>query len=133
MTIKTFVKAALTAAAFAASATAASAWGFDICEDVTVIFTNLSDEPVELYDIDYYDYGQSMWRSEPITNSTVLPNGTYEMNRNLEDVEDADTRIRIQVRMLDENGRFTERYYVDSDRFTCTHGQTIEIDGMDWE
>lgn len=132
MTFKTFAKAALAAAAFAATATSAGAFGFDICEDVTVIFTNMTDEPVEIYDIDYYDYGQSMWRSEPISNSTVLPDAEYVMNRNLEDVEDADTRIRIQVRMLDENGRFTERYYVDSDRFTCRHGQTIEIDGSDW-
>jgi len=132
MTLKTFAKAALAAATFAATATTASAWGFDICEDVTVIFTNMAEEPVEIYDIDYYDFGQSMWRSEPISNSTILPGEDYVMNRNLEDVEDANTKIRVQVRLLDDNGRFTERYYVESEVFTCRHGQTIEIDGSNW-
>ncbi len=126
MTLKTFAKAALTAAVFAATATTASAWGFDICEDVTMRLHNYSGEAIQIYDVDYYDYGQSVWRSEPFENRVIQDGYYFSFTRNLEDVENAQTRIRFRYRTT-SGGRWTGSYTAQGSSFTCRHNATVDV------
>ena len=127
MTLKTFAKAALTAATFAATATTASAWGFDICEDVTMRLHNNTGEAIEVYDLDYYDYGQSIWRSEPLEDRVIQDGYYFTFTRNLEDVENAQTLLRFRYRATDSQGRWTSGYVAQSNSFTCRHNTRRDV------
>lgn len=126
MTLKTLAKAVLTAAALAATATTANAWGFDICEDVTMRLHNYSGEAIQIYDVDYYDYGQSVWRSEPFENRVIQDGYYFSFTRNLEDVENAQTRIRFRYRTT-SGGRWTGNYTAQGNSFTCRHNATVDV------
>lgn len=52
MTIKTIAKTAIAATVLAATGTSASAFGFDICEDVTMRLHNNSGQAIQVYDLD---------------------------------------------------------------------------------
>jgi hypothetical protein len=127
MTFKTFTKAALAAAAFAATATTASAWGFDICEDVTMRLNNNSGQAIEIYDLDYYDFGQSIWRSEPLPDRVIQNGGSFSFTRNLEDVENAQTMLRFRYRATNSQGRWESGYVAQSNTFTCRHNRSVTV------
>ena len=127
MTLKTFAKAALAAATFAATASSASAWGFDICEDVTMRFHNNTGAAIQIYDVDYYDYGQGIWRSEPFENRVIQDGYYFSFTRNLEDVENADTLLRVRYRTTNGSGQWRGNHRAQSNTFTCRHNSTANV------
>lgn len=126
-TFKTTARALFATAALLTAASGAQAFGFDICEDVTIKVVNNSGEPIQVYDINYYDYGQSLWRSEPTPNRVIAHGASWSDERNLEDVEDASTRVNIKYRTLGSNGRWKDKHSAKSSKFTCNEGDRVTI------
>lgn len=112
---------------FVALAQSASAFGFNICEDVTIKVENNLSGPIEIYDIDYYDYAKKLWRSEPTSNETVSPHSTWSKERNLEKVEGARTRIRVKYRTFDDQYQFKVKDSAKSSKAVCDKGDTFTV------
>ena len=126
MTIKTIAKTAIAASVLAGTGTSASAFGFDICEDVTMRLHNNSGQAVQVYDLDYYDYGQSLWRSEPVPDHIIQDGYYFTFTQNLEDVENAQTLLRFRYRVT-QGGRWSGGYTVQGNTFTCRHNSTVNV------
>lgn len=137
---KTTIAAVLAAMTVTLSAASASAdlprWirfvpaGLDICEDVTIEVTNIGDEPVLVYDIDYYDSAAGRWRSEPTRNFVLAPGESTSVTRNLESVENAETRVGINFRDPDDEITFTyspQSWLSESEDFICRQDSSVSV------
>ncbi len=124
--IHTTAKALLIAGLLAAAGSA-NAWGLDICSKVKLDIKNNAGETIQIYDIDYYDYGSSVWRSEPTVNRVLNNGGSWQDTRNLEDVENASTKLRVKYRKLNSKNRWDGRYTATSSKVTCTKGKRISV------
>ena len=73
------------------------------CKDVYLKVQNNTGEEIKVIDLDYWDPSSGrngIWRSEPVSNE-VIPNGQpWQEVRNLEKVDQMNTRIRVQYRKI---------------------------------
>lgn len=133
MTLITKTKTATIALATAAmisgmAATPATA-GFDICKKVNISFTNMTGAPIQIFDLDYWDFGSNRKRSENFSNRVLAHGATHRVRRNLEGVNNAKTFIRVQFRKLKSNGKWNRSQWwnADSKTATCRRGKSFSI------
>ncbi|HFC04154.1 MAG TPA: hypothetical protein ENJ55_00495 [Rhizobiales bacterium] len=133
--MKLFTKATLAAAALATAgmmslttATPVMAKP-DICKKVKIKITNLTGAPIQVFDLDYWDFGSNRKRSENISNRVLANGDSYKYTRNLEGVNNAKTFVRVQFRKLKRNGKWklTRWWNADSATSVCTRGKTYTI------
>lgn len=119
--------ATATMLSFATATPAAAA--FNICKGVKLKVENKSNKTIQLFDIDYYDYGSRKWRSEPVRNTILEPGDTYRKTRNLEKVNRAETKIRARYRTLKSNGRWdkSKYYFYKSAKKICKTGTRFSV------
>jgi hypothetical protein len=107
----------LGAAALAASPASAK-W----CKGVYVKATNQTGRSVTITDLDYYDYEDGKWRSEPTVNKRI-PNGqVWSDTRTLESV--GGERIKIRIEYTDAYGSRKTAYSGDR---TCRNGSSFSV------
>jgi hypothetical protein len=107
----------------------AHAISFDICKKVKITVKNNTGKPIQLFDLDYKDFGSDRMRSENISNRVIANGGTYSVKRNLEGVKNAKTFVRVQFRKLKSNGKWnrSQYWYADSSTAVCTKGKKFRI------
>ena len=132
----TLIKKATTAAIALATAgiissmtVAPASAGFDICKKVHINLKNLTGAPIQLFDLDYWDFGSNRKRSENISNRVLAHGASYRVTRNLEGVNNAKTFIRVQFRKLKSNGKWNRSQWwnADSSTSTCRRGKSFII------
>ena len=121
--------AIISAASMSMTAPAPAEAAFNICKKVKLHVDNKSKKTVRLFDIDYYDYAKSKWRSEPIRDFIMQPGAKYRVTRNLEKVNRTQTKIRVKYRTLKSNGRWdnAKYWYYDSPVKVCKHRTTFKV------
>ncbi|MBD1549258.1 hypothetical protein [Roseibium aggregatum] len=128
---KTATAAAMLAVAGAASLslTGQASAGFDICKKVHITVQNNTGGPIQLFDLDYRDFGSNRWRSENTPNRVIRNGGSFSVTRNLEGVNNAKTYVRVQFRKLKSNGKWdhSKYWYADSGTSICSRGQSYRI------
>ncbi|MBN9671022.1 hypothetical protein [Roseibium aggregatum] len=102
---------------------------FDICKKVNITVQNQTGAPIQLFDLDYHDYGSNRKRSENITNRVIPNGGSYSWQRNLEGVNNAKTYIRAQFRKLKSNGRWDlgRYWWQNSATSVCSRGKSYRV------
>lgn len=102
---------------------------FDICKDVRITAVNQTGGTIQIFDFDYWDFGSNRKRSENISNVTIENGKSYTVTRNLEGVNNAKTKVRVQFRKLKSNGKwdYSQFWYADSPAATCSRGRSFRI------
>lgn len=101
---------ALTGAAIAASPALAG----NTCKNVFLEFTNNSGQTVNIVDVDYWDPARGSrggWRSEPVRNETLRNGAAWRETRNLEKVNQRQTRVRFEYRIRGKLGGWSVKKY----------------------
>lgn len=133
--MKTLIKPALicTTLAVAGSLSLASvtpaAAAFDRCKNVSVTVTNMTGGPVQLFDVDYWDYGSNRKRSKNVRNLVLGHGDSRRMNLTLNGVNNARTYLTVQYRKLKSNGRWnlTQWWNARSNTALCRRGTRFSI------
>lgn len=77
------------------------------CRNVYLTVQNETGEKIRVIDLDYWDPSSELWRSEPVSNETI-PNGQpWQETRNLEKVDQMETKVRVKYRTLKDNGKWS--------------------------
>ena len=80
------------------------------CKDVYLKVQNNTGEEIKVIDLDYWDPSSGrngIWRSEPVSNEVIPDGQPWQEVRNLEKVDQMNTRIRVQYRTRTENGNWS--------------------------
>ncbi len=117
------------AASVSMMSTSPAAALFDICKDVRITAVNQTGGTIQIFDFDYWDFGSNRKRSENISNVTIENGKSYTVTRNLEGVNNAKTKVRVQFRKLKSNGKwdYSKFWYADSPTATCSRGRGFRI------
>ena len=68
------------------------------CKNVHIEVKNVSGKSITVYDLDYWDSESEKWRSEPVKNTPIRNNRTWQINRNLERVNGQSVKVRVQYK-----------------------------------
>ena len=122
--ISAMTSLAIFGAAMALGASTANA--SEHCKDVTIAVSNQSGEPVEVYDMKYYDFGSGKWRNEALRNRVLGVGQSWAYIKRLERVGAERTQVMIMYRTL-ERGRWKVKHKEYSTQRTCYRGSTFEV------
>ena len=115
---KTIMLAGIVGLATLAASPASAAW----CKKVYIKATNQTGQTVNITDLDYYDYEDGKWRSEPTVNKRI-PNGqVWSDTRTLESV--GGEKIKIRIEYKDAYGNKKKAY---SAARTCRDKSTFTV------
>jgi len=122
MDTKSIARNVLCAAILGATALAASPASAASCKSVYVKAANQTGQTVTITDLDYYDYEDAKWRSEPTVNKQI-PNGqVWADTRTLGSV--GGERIKIRIEYKDAYGNKKKAY---STAKTCRDKSTFTV------
>jgi len=109
-------------------------WGYTVqegtfgCSRVKIEATNNTGRRVKVIDVDYHDYSEGKWHSEPTKNTEISNGGTYRKTANLETVGGKKTQIRVKYRVKEGNGWSGVIRAWSSDKLPCEKGKTYAVD-----
>jgi hypothetical protein len=101
------------------------------CQDVYLLVENKTGEDILVIDVDYWDPSSEIWRSEPVSNAVIPHDLSWQRERNLEKVDQMNTRIRVEYRTPTGNGEWSETVHEEeSSSSVCSRNQiyTITLD-----
>jgi hypothetical protein len=115
---KTIMLAGIVGLTTLAASPASAAW----CKKVYIKAINQTGQTVNITDLDYYDYEDGKWRSEPTVNKSI-PNGqVWSDTRTLESV--GGERIKIRIEYKDARGNKKTAYSAVK---TCRDKSTFTV------
>jgi|GEM_PF-2787758 len=68
------------------------------CKDVHIEAKNLTNKHIPITDLDYWDSESGKWRSEPVPNTPLSNNRTWQINRNLERVNGQPVKVKVKYK-----------------------------------
>jgi hypothetical protein len=119
---KTFICKIMMAGIVGLTALSASPASAAWCKKVYVKATNQTGQPVKIIDLDYYDYEDGKWRSEPTVNKVIPRGQVWADTRTLESV--GGERIKIRIEYRDAFGNKKKAY---SKAKTCRNGSAFSV------
>ena len=120
--MKSLARKVLYAGILGATALAVSPASAASCKKVYVKATNQTGQTVTITDLDYYDYEDGKWRSEPTVNKRI-PNGqVWADTRTLGSV--GGEKIKIRIEYKDARGNKKKAY---SAAKTCRDKSTFKV------
>ncbi len=97
------------------------------CKDVYVTVQNDTGKPIKVIDLDYWDPSSDKYRSEFIPNERI-PNGQpWQETRNLEQIDQMKTHIRVEYRKPLSNGKWSKKYTKKSSSAVCQKNGSYTI------
>ena len=98
------------------------------CKDVYLLVENETGEEILVIDVDYWDPSSELWRSEPVSNETIPDGQPWQEQRNLEKVDQMNTKIRVEYRTRSGNGEWSESVQEEeSSSAVCVRNQAYTI------
>ena len=68
------------------------------CKNVHIEVKNTTGKSLTIVDLDYWDSESEKWRSEPVKNTRISKNRTWQINRNLERVNGQSVKVRVKYK-----------------------------------
>ncbi len=112
---------ALSTASFTGAADAS-----EHCKKVRINISNQTGQTVQVYDIDYYDFGSGVWRSEPTKNRILNHGGGWTYKKRLEKVGAEQTQVRVQYRTA-RDGKWKDKHASVSATAVCYKNSAYNV------
>ncbi|MEL7505612.1 MAG: hypothetical protein AAFN18_24450 [Cyanobacteria bacterium J06554_6] len=98
------------------------------CQDVYLRVQNETGDSIRVIDLDYWDPSSEIWRSEPVSNETIPDGEPWQEERNLEQVDQMNIKVRVEYRIPDgDDGWSDEIHEEESASAVCNRNSSYTI------